>query len=89
MRTWTRATCDRLCGLCGAHIAEGGPIQMLDIGPTIKLWRCPKCVGPPPPDLPPLVERRPIEPMVMTRFTKDMLPLDWKRRQSRDPGEEG
>jgi len=90
MKTWTRATVERLCGLCGKHVLEGQPIQLIDVGPTIKLWRCEQCVGPAPPDLPPLVERKPVTPLVMTRFAKDMLPLDWKRRSAgREPGEEG
>lgn len=90
MRTWRRAEFEQLCGLCHRQIAIGEPVLIISIGETIRLPRCAACVGPAPPDLPPLVERRSIEPQVMTRFGPGMLPIDFKHRQvGRDPGEEG
>jgi len=90
MRRWLRATSDRLCGLCHGLIHEGEPVLLIDIGPTIKLYRCERCAGPAPPDLPPLVAPVPIPRTVLTRFSRGMLPLDWKTRGvGREPGEEG
>lgn len=52
--------------------------------------RCDTCAGPAPPDLPLLVvEREPPAPFTLTRFTPDMLPLNFKQVVSREPGEEG
>ena len=91
MKTWERARLDRLCGACGRVIAVGE--LLLAFGAARKL-RCVQCAGEAPPEiLPPPIERpRQPAPIPMTRFTPDMLPLDWKSRAltpERDPGEEG
>jgi hypothetical protein len=57
---------------------------------TRALLRCSECREAPA-DLPPLVEPAPLEPIPLVRFTREMLPLDWRARAAgeRDPGEEG
>jgi hypothetical protein len=51
--------------------------------------RCRACAGEPvPEDLPPLIERVPMPPLAMARFSAAMLPLDYKAAQlgEREPG---
>lgn len=101
MRTWARVVVpSTLCGGCNHELHTGDPVLMIDIaflgGKMIHLWRCERCEGPAPPDLPALVERDTrITPRPMTKF-HPTLPLgtplaDWRARQSgeREPGEEG
>jgi hypothetical protein len=90
-RTWRRAAMSMKCGRCGAAIVQAEPVLMITIDRVARsVVRCVACEGPAP-ELPPLVDRTP--PAVafpLTRFTPDMLPLDWKVRQmAREPGEEG
>jgi hypothetical protein len=63
MRSWHRAVVDVTCGLCTERIASGEPVQRISL-PALKrpLWRCARCVGPAPPDLPAVIELRPPEP---------------------------
>jgi len=92
MSEWRRSAVLTMCGLCGGRIAVGDPILVLTLS-RVKARRgqkvrCVKCDGPAPPDLPTrMVEAKP-EPFALTRFSKDMLPLDFKQRQA-EPGEEG
>lgn len=57
-----------------------------------ELVRCSACAGElVPAELPALVSPPPSTPLTMTRFTADMLPLDFKQRQAaaeREPGED-
>lgn len=56
MRTWTRAIARLSCGNCNEEIAKGDPVLEISFGRIVKK-RCGKCEGPPPPDLPPLIEQ--------------------------------
>jgi hypothetical protein len=101
MRTWTRVIVPAtLCGGCNRQLLKGDPVLMIDLaflgGKMIRVWRCDRCDGPAPPDLPALVEQNSaITPRPMTRLAP-VLPFgtplaDWRARQSgeREPGEEG
>jgi hypothetical protein len=81
--TWERAKLDRSCGGCLRRIGIGDPILVITIGKLVKV-RCVVCEGPPPFELPPLVERTPIEPRprIPVQSIAHMLPLDWRRRQA-------
>ena len=60
MRRWCRATPGRArsCGLCGAEIPTGEPMQHVTLrGVQRTLVRCEACVGSPaPPELPTVIE---------------------------------
>lgn len=79
--------------LKGTRMKNGEPVGVIDVGR--KLTYCLQCgerqYGAPPEDLPPLVECPAIQPQILTRFSPNMLPLDWKVKQAgdREPGEEG
>jgi hypothetical protein len=90
---WQRAILPTQCGGCSSVIAIGAPMKVFMLsavraGRRTKV-RCEKCDGPAPPDLPEHVARAAITPLAMTRFKPDMLPLDFKQRQCREPGEDG
>lgn len=93
-RTWTRATLVEHCGLCGHEIPSGEPVLLLKL-PLLKraLKRCKGCVGPAPPDLPAVIERRErptFKPFVHIATGTDALPLDFKSAAAgREPGEDG
>lgn len=92
MRTWTRMRLDGHCGGCGRFLPTGAPCLELHLGLKYPKLRCEDCDGPAPPDLAPLHAdpiTTPRTPLLMTRFSADMLPLDFKRLQAREPGEEG
>lgn len=92
MKTWSRATVPTRCGNCPAVIARGEPVIVLKLG-NIKrpFYRCQFCAmdrgEDVPPDLPALVETKPIPELAMTPIRA--LPFDFKAAQFRDPGEEG
>jgi hypothetical protein len=91
MRTWTRARRVRLCGRCGHLIPKGDPVlEVRLVKVTDPKLRCATCADSPvPPDLPPLVERsNVIAPMVHILTGVGALPLDFKHRQFREPGED-
>jgi hypothetical protein len=100
MRTWRRATVPTLCGGCNRELHRGDPLLEIEFvflgGKPIHCWRCDRCNGPAPPDLPELVERsNAITPTPLLRLVPK-LPLgttlaDWRMRAAgeRDPGEEG
>ena len=89
-----------LCGGCNRELHRGDPLLEIEFeflgGQTIHCWRCDRCEGPAPPDLPELVERdHRITPTPLLRLVPK-LPLgttlaDWRMRAAgdRDPGEEG
>lgn len=97
MRRWIRASMHLFCGgPCGRLVHKGEP--MLEL--SSPAWsfshpklRCVACAGEPPPDLPPLIERTPIQPTATRLPLRTMtgLPADFKRAASgeREPGEEG
>lgn len=93
MRTWARATRDQRCGCCSAIIRQGDPIFLIAVvtltAPKVRC-RLLECAGEPAPaDLPPLIERLPIELPRMVRVTAGVasLPFDYKQRQAeREPG---
>lgn len=91
MRRWIRAHGDCQCGLCKRDLRHGDPLQELRL-PNVQsaLFRCPSCaIGSVPPDLPPLVERAPIEPQPLIRAGKVKLPFDFKLAAAgRVPGED-
>lgn len=82
------------CGLCNGSIPKGDPLIRVDV-PLLKrqLFRCKVCVGPAPPDLPPLIERSPADPTPFAHILTgaNALPFDFKRAAigEREPGEEG
>lgn len=95
MRTWARCRFEVSCGYCGKPIAVGAPMLVIAIT-AIASGRRQKvrgacCAGEAAPELPPL-ERVPasvpVTPLAMTRFSPGMLPLDFKARQCREPGED-
>lgn len=58
MTEWRRVVTDTLCGYCGHSIPKGDPARYTKIGDIRReRVRCADCVGPAPPDLPPLIER--------------------------------
>jgi hypothetical protein len=88
-RTWRRAAMAMKCGRCGAAIVQAEPMLLIMIDRVARpVVRCVACEGPAP-ALPPLVDRPPAAALPVTRFTAGMLPLDWKQRQAREPGEDG
>ena len=93
MRTWRRAAYAELCnGPCGRRIERGEPVLDLHVVGLKRVpRRCQHCAGESvPTELPPLVERVPIVPQALTRFTPNMLPIDFKTAAAgREPGEEG
>jgi hypothetical protein len=103
MRTWTRVTVPTLCGGCNRELHRGDPLLVIEFvflgGKPVRCWRCDRCEGPAPPDLPVLVEREHrITPTPLTRMLH-VVPkrplgvglVDWRAKAAgeRDPGEEG
>lgn len=93
-RTWSRAVVPVRCGLCNGTIARGDALILVKLPLLIKrtLYRCKGCVGPAPPDLPPLIERElpGYKPFVHITTDAHALPLDFKSAAAgREPGEEG
>ena len=95
MRTWKRTPFACLCGLCGETVLVGKPVLEIRVTfgsartPSLHI-RCEKCLGPAPPDLPPLVERA-IEfaPICHILTGPGALPFDFKTRGAgREPGED-
>ena len=84
MTRWDRARpgVTYKCGGCDHLVQTGKPVFVIKLpGVTGERYRCEKCQGPAPPDLPelPVLEERPraaAEPPVMFR---QLLPLDWRR----------
>ena len=100
MRTWARVVVpSTLCGGCNHELHRGDPVLLIEVayrgGQRLVLWRCDRCEGPAPPDLPALVERtNAIAPSPLKKF-HPVLPLgtplaDFRARQSgeREPGED-
>ena len=87
MTGWTRVRWPMRCGGCGAELALGAAVRVLELaGLRRRLVRGVCCAGPAPPELPALVQQTaPPKPFTMARFTVDMLPLDFKQRQMREP----
>lgn len=83
MRTWSRVSWDCHCGLCNALLRRGDPVLRIQI-PSMKrlLVRCVTCVGPAPPDLPTLVERKEPTPLTMTPLRA--LTADFKAKAAGD-----
>lgn len=99
-RTWRRATALTKCGgPCGGFISRGQPVfELRSPEWTTRKVRCSGCAGEPvPADLPPLVEKAPIQPTAIVRagrlpFARFETPADFKMAAagvSREPGEEG
>lgn len=95
MRAWRREPQGRFCGLCQhTYIEKGEPVLEIRVhGMQRALVRCVRCVGPAPPDLPPLIERAEPAPTPMQRLrvVAGSLPADFKLAAAgeRDPGEDG
>ena len=88
MKTWRRAPAARRCGCCGDQIPTGAPLLEYHVGDHIRLPRCETCAGEPAPaDLPLTIGTQKLPPLDMTRL--GILPLDFKARAAREPGEEG
>ena len=83
-----------LCGGCGASIPRGDPyVEVVLPGMKRRMTRCSTCAdGPVPVDLPPLVEHPPTSAMLpVMALAKPLarpLPIDFKQRASREPGED-
>ena len=92
MRTWTRATHTRQCGLCGEPQRVGAPILEYVIA-NHTFVRCSTCEGGAPPDLPLIIERQDHPQPALNWGRLGLLPLDFKTRAAvedeREPGEEG
>jgi hypothetical protein len=92
MSTWERATFDRLCPMCNRVVKVGEPILVYRFTPApprktpIEKIRCASCDGPAPPDLPAHIEEAPRPPLAMHRL--GLLPLEFGRTATREPGEE-
>lgn len=96
MRRWTRAPFRLICGgPCARLLQRGEPILELQAPewsrPKI---RCETCAGEPAPaDLPPLVERTPVQPTTPARPVRTVtgLPADFKVAAAgeREIGQEG
>lgn len=90
---WTRATLPTVCGRCGHVIPVDAPMLAIRLdalrgGRKVKA-RCENCEGPAPPDLPlRVIERPAATPLPMVRFVPNMLPLDFKSRAAREPGDD-
>lgn len=84
MKTWQRATSeDEHCGSCRLAIPVGRPMlvfKFAELSPGHRgLRRCPTCAGEPvPDDLPALEDRTLPQHQLRTRFSGDMLPIDFK-----------
>jgi len=88
MRTWQRAAADLACGLCTARIVVGDPVLRISL-PTLTrpLWRCDRCVGPAPPDLPAVIAHRAPPPSSGFSPLRDVARtavLDFKARAAGD-----
>lgn len=81
MRTWKRAEYQRRCGHCGGAIYREQPyLELTSEHWTTPKRRCRDCAGEPvPKDLPPLPIATPRQPLPLTRFSADSLPLDFKK----------
>ena len=87
MRIWKRAEYQRQCGKCGGPIYREQPyLEFTSAAWTKPKRRCRNCADDEPPKgLPPLaVEKPKRDPLPMTRFSADMLPLDFKLLQGND-----
>lgn len=87
MRTWVITRLPRQCGRCEQIIPEGQPALRItfDVAPETTLWRCERCGGPAPVDLPRL-EEGPARPAMLDRIRQLLRATahDWKRSQSND-----
>jgi hypothetical protein len=98
--TWQRAGVLTLCGgTCGGSIQPGEPMCVLELSALThkrQRIRCVRCAAHlqqvPPLNLPPLVEREQVKPMLHIKAGRDALPFDWKAAQvghrEREPGED-
>lgn len=90
-RTWKRSGGVGIyCGSCGRPVLRHQPYLELRIaGAVFSLSepkrRCEECAGlKAPADLPHLAEPVPVPATTLTRFSKNMLPLDFKKKASGD-----
>ena len=88
MRRWQRATLRGMCGGCGSTIPVDAVVTVITLpGVRAPMLRCATCEGGAPPELP----REPVldEPEGAAPARLGLLPLDWRRKREREPGEEG
>ena len=100
MREWRRVIVPTLCGGCNRTLAKGDPVEVREFaylgGRPTRRFRCDRCAGPAPPDLPAFIERaevvtmKPFSKLVPTRSVAPVL-VDYRMRAAgdREPGEEG
>jgi hypothetical protein len=73
---WDRARFYMRCGRCGAEIAPGDAVCLMELR-TVTKPRCAACEGPAPPDLPADIER--IDPVPTLTKCSGILPFGLTR----------
>jgi len=94
MKFWVYSTNPRTCGKCNRTIRVGEIALRLALqsAPTVKLWRCTDCVGPPPEDVIATAETINTEAAARRASIGERLdaltrrltgrPADWKTKQA-------
>ena len=78
MSAWQRAAGDDRCGGCGVEIVKGASVLVLQPREMRRrLYRCERCAGPAPPNLPDRIETSEA-PVSLERL--GLLPLTFGRR---------
>lgn len=86
MKRWLRAEYERRCGNCGHAIYREQPyLELTSEHWTTPKRRCRDCADEPAPvDLPSLPVKPKRDPLPLTRFDVNSLPLDFKKRSANE-----